>query len=126
LLLWGAASLYRVVRGREGMGRGDVKMMLLIGSFLGVRGAFFTIFVGTFLGSVIGFAVILGIYASGWNRILAHRASRRGLGTVRNLRWTIASRYQLPLGTFLGVAAIAVVFLLMPASRSAVVIRTLP
>jgi leader peptidase (prepilin peptidase) / N-methyltransferase len=114
LFLLGAAALYRAVRGREGMGLGDVKMMLLIGAFLGVRGAFFTILVGTLLGSVIGLAVILGIYASGWKTQLAQRASRRGLGTVKSLRWTIASRYQLPLGTFLGIGAIAVVFALMP------------
>jgi hypothetical protein len=30
---------------------------------------------------------------------------------VRDLRWTIASQYQLPLGTFLGVAALLIVFL---------------
>ena len=46
----------------------------------------------------------------GWQRSLAERASRRGLGTVAALRWTIASQYQLPLGTFLGIAALVVVY----------------
>ncbi len=114
LLLWGAAALYRVIRGREGMGMGDVKMMLLVGAFLGVRGTFFTILLGTFLGSIIGLVVVTSIYLSGWKAPLAARANRRGLGPVRNLRWTVASRYQLPLGTFLGIAAIVVVFALMP------------
>jgi hypothetical protein len=41
---------------------------------------------------------------------LAERASRRGLGSVKGLRWTIASQYQLPLGTFLGIAALLVVY----------------
>jgi leader peptidase (prepilin peptidase) / N-methyltransferase len=111
LLLWGAAALYKVVRGREGMGLGDVKMMAMAGAFLGLRGAFLMILLGTLLGSVVGVVIIVVLYASGWQRELAIRASRRKLGTVQGLRWTIASQYQLPLGTFLGIAALVVVYL---------------
>ena len=111
VLLLGAAKLYKAVRGREGMGLGDVKMMVMVGAFLGIRGAFLTILLGTLLGSVVGVAIILALYALGWERDLAERASRRGLGNVRSLRWTIVSQYQLPLGTFLGVAALLVVYL---------------
>jgi leader peptidase (prepilin peptidase) / N-methyltransferase len=111
LFLWGAAVLYKVVRGREGMGMGDVKMMAMAGAFLGLRATFLTILLGTLLGSVVGIGVILTLYASGWQRELAVRASRRNLGTVNGLRWMIASQYQLPLGTFLGIAALFVVYL---------------
>ncbi|MGB8456993.1 MAG: prepilin peptidase [Candidatus Acidiferrum sp.] len=111
LMLWGAATLYKLVRGREGMGMGDVKMMLMVGAFLGVRNAFLTILLGTLLGSVLGAAVIGAMYAGGAGRRLAERASRRGLGTVKQIRWLIASHYHLPLGTFLGIAALIVVFL---------------
>jgi leader peptidase (prepilin peptidase)/N-methyltransferase len=111
LLLWGAAALYKIVRGREGMGFGDVKMMAMVGAFLGLRGSFITILLGTLLGSVLGLALILALYAIGWKRHLAERASRRGLGKVRSLRWAIATQYQLPLGTFLGIGALVVVFL---------------
>jgi leader peptidase (prepilin peptidase)/N-methyltransferase len=111
LLLWGAAALYKLVRKREGMGLGDVKMMAMVGAFFGVRNAFITILLGTLLGSILGVAVIVFVYASGTGRQLAERASRRGLGTVNQIRWFIASQYQLPLGTFLGVAALIVVFL---------------
>src|SRR6202790_3586871 len=110
LLLWGAAALYKLVRGREGMGLGDVKMMLMVGAFLGVRNAFITILLGTLLGSALGAAVIATMYAGGAGRRLAERASRRGLGTVNQIRWSIASQYHLPLGTFLGIAALIVVF----------------
>lgn len=110
LMLWGAATLYKLVRGREGMGMGDVKMMLMVGAFLGVRNAFLTILLGTLLGSVLGLAVIAAMYAGGAGRRLAERASRRGLGTVNAIRWLIASQYHLPLGTFLGIAALIVVF----------------
>ncbi len=110
-LLWAAAILYRVIRGREGMGFGDVKMMFMVGTFLGVRGAFLTILLGTLLGTVIGVGVIAVLFVSGWKSAIALRASKMGLGKVATLRWTIASRYQLPLGTFLGVAAFMIIFL---------------
>ncbi|HEY2461582.1 MAG TPA: prepilin peptidase [Candidatus Acidoferrum sp.] len=110
-LLWGVAALYKAVRGREGMGMGDVKMMAMVGAFLGVRGAFFTILLGTFLGSLVGVSIIVILFLAGWQRRLAERASRRGLGTVSALRWTIVSQYQLPLGTFLAIGVLAVVYL---------------
>jgi leader peptidase (prepilin peptidase) / N-methyltransferase len=109
-LLWAVGAIYKRVRGREGMGMGDVKMMAMVGAFLGVRGAFLTILLGTLFGTVIGIAVIFSLYAAGWQRKLAERASRRGLGSANALRWAIASQYQLPLGTFLGIAALLVVY----------------
>jgi leader peptidase (prepilin peptidase) / N-methyltransferase len=117
LLLWGVAALYKVVRGREGMGLGDVKMMAMVGAFLGLRGTFLTILLGTLLGSLVGGATILALYASGWQLALAERASRRNLGTLNGLRWRLASQYQLPLGTFLGIAALLVVYLGPSAER---------
>ena len=51
------------------------------------------------------------MYVGGAGRRLAERASRRGLGTVNQIRWFLASQYQLPLGTFLGIAALVVVFM---------------
>lgn len=112
MVLWGSATLYKLVRKREGMGMGDVKMMAMVGAFLGLRGAFLTILLGTLFGSIIGLATVTGLFLFGWNRELAERASRRGLGSESALRWTIASQYQLPLGTFLGMAALVVVFAL--------------
>jgi len=110
-LLWGLAAGYKLVRKREGMGMGDVKMMAMVGAFVGLRGTFWTILLGSLLGSVIGVSVVVGLYLFGWKRGLAERGRRRGLGTVSALRWTIASQYQLPLGTFLGIGALAIVYL---------------
>ena len=112
MFLWGVAALYRAVRGREGMGMGDVKMMAMLGAFVGLRGAFLTILLATLLGTMLGVIVILAIYFSGYKKRVAERASRRGLGTSAGLRWAIASRYQLPLGTFLAVGALVVTFFL--------------
>jgi leader peptidase (prepilin peptidase) / N-methyltransferase len=111
MLLWGAAAAYKLVRKQEGMGMGDVKMMAMVGTFLGLRGAFLTILLGTLGGSVLGLATIVVLYLSRWKHGVAERANRRGLGTVNSLRWAIATQYQLPLGTFLGFAALIVVFL---------------
>ncbi len=118
LLLWGAGRAYLAWRGREGMGFGDVKMMAMVGMFLGLRGTFLTILLGTLLGSVIGLGMVFALYLSGWKRKVAERASRRGLGKISSLRCALASQYQLPLGTFLGVAALLVVFLVQsPSAR---------
>jgi leader peptidase (prepilin peptidase) / N-methyltransferase len=112
LLLWGAAAVYKLLRKRDGMGMGDVKMMAMVGAFLGPRATFLTILLGTLLGSVIGVSWVGILYLFGWKRALAERAAKRGLGSVTAIRWTIASQYQLPLGTFLGIGALAVVYAL--------------
>ncbi len=114
LLLLAAAVVYKLVRKRDGMGMGDVKMMLMIGAFLGLRGAFLTILFGTLLGSIVGIGTVLVLYLSGWKRDLAARAARRGLGhsNANSLRLAIAYQYQFPLGSFLGIAALFVVFAL--------------
>jgi leader peptidase (prepilin peptidase) / N-methyltransferase len=57
-LLWGLATLYKAVRGRDGMGFGDVKMMAMAGAFLGLRGTFQMILLGSLLGSFIGVSVV--------------------------------------------------------------------
>jgi len=59
---------------------------------------------------MIGVALIVVLFLFGWNSNLAIRPSRRGLGDVRSLRWTIASQYQLPLGSFLGIACFLVIY----------------
>ncbi|HUJ83320.1 MAG TPA: prepilin peptidase, partial [Candidatus Acidoferrales bacterium] len=50
-LLWAVSEIYFRLRGREGMGMGDVKMMLMVGSFLGIKRTLLTIFAGSLLGS---------------------------------------------------------------------------
>jgi len=89
-LLWGMARGYKLVRGHEGMGMGDVKMIAMIGAFLGLRGTFLTLLLGSLLGSLIGVGLVAALYLGGWRSDLAKRASRRGLGTEQRLRWAIA------------------------------------
>jgi leader peptidase (prepilin peptidase) / N-methyltransferase len=82
-VLWLIAEAYYRLRGREGLGLGDVKMVGMIAAFLGISGALFTVVVGSILGSVGGLAYI-------W---LARKE---------------AATYELPFGTFLAFAAILV------------------
>ncbi len=78
--LWLVAEVYFRVRKIEGLGFGDIKLMGMVGAFLGIKLALFTIMLGSFLGAVIGIVYI--------------KASGKG------------SRYELPFGTFLGAASI--------------------
>jgi leader peptidase (prepilin peptidase)/N-methyltransferase len=50
--------LYLVVRKREGLGLGDIKLLAMLGALLGYDCALATIFIGSVLGSVIGIALI--------------------------------------------------------------------
>ena len=57
--LLAVAWLYKTFRGQEGMGGGDVKLLAMIGAFLGWQSIFVTLFVGSVIGSIIGVALML-------------------------------------------------------------------
>ncbi len=88
-LLWVVAEGYFRMRGREGMGLGDVKMMAAVGVFLGLKRTLMTVLAGSLLGSVVGVFLIA--------------LSKKD----RN--------YELPFGTFLGAGALLVLFFGTPA-----------
>jgi leader peptidase (prepilin peptidase)/N-methyltransferase len=64
-LLGGALPLLAIgwiwekLRHVEAMGGGDVKLMGMVGSFLGWKGALLTIMIGAFVGSVVGLGLIM-------------------------------------------------------------------
>jgi len=47
-------GLYYLLRKKEGLGLGDVTMMLFVGSFVGWRGALLTLVLASFVGALIG------------------------------------------------------------------------
>jgi leader peptidase (prepilin peptidase) / N-methyltransferase len=81
--LWGAGWVYEKVRHREGLGFGDVKLVAMVGAFLGLENSLMTLILGSVSGSILGYAYIK----------LAHKD---------------ASTYELPFGTFLCAAALIV------------------
>jgi leader peptidase (prepilin peptidase) / N-methyltransferase len=78
-LLYGVAGAYYLVRREEGLGMGDVKMLAMLGAFLGWRAVLLTIVLSSFAGALIGVGLML--------------TSRGGL------------RHALPFGTFLAMGA---------------------
>ena len=53
-LLFGVAYLYRLATGKDGMGMGDVKLIAMIGAFLGWQSILPIVFVASLIGSLIG------------------------------------------------------------------------
>lgn len=58
-LLWAVAEGYARLTGREGMGGGDIKLLAMIGAFLGWRAIPVTLLIGSLLGSVIGLSLMV-------------------------------------------------------------------
>jgi leader peptidase (prepilin peptidase) / N-methyltransferase len=59
-LFLGVAWAYEKCTGKRGMGGGDVKLMALIGAFLGIKALPFVILVSALLGTLVGLVVALG------------------------------------------------------------------
>ena len=53
------ATLYQWLFKREGMGGGDVKLLAMIGGFLGWKSVILTILLSSFIGSIVGIAIML-------------------------------------------------------------------
>ncbi len=83
-ILFLVAEVYFRLRKVEGLGMGDVKMMGMVGAFLGWKGVLLTLFLGSLSGSLVGLVVMTG---------------RRG-----------DLKTKLPFGTFLGIGAITTVY----------------
>jgi len=78
------ADLSQRILKQEGMGGGDIKLIAMIGAFLGWQSVLLTIFIGALLGSIVGLFLIL----------------IKGQGR----------RYPIPFGPFLALGALASLF----------------
>jgi leader peptidase (prepilin peptidase)/N-methyltransferase len=58
-LLWVLAWASPYLFGKEGMGGGDIKLVAMVGAFLGWKAALLTIMIGSLTGSVIGVSLIV-------------------------------------------------------------------
>lgn len=80
-VLYGIAAAYYAVRREDGLGMGDVKMLAMIGAFLGWKAVLVTLVLSSFSGAILGMALT---------------AAQRG-----------GMKLALPFGTFLAVGALA-------------------
>jgi leader peptidase (prepilin peptidase)/N-methyltransferase len=78
------AAGYRWLRGQDGLGGGDIKLLAMIGSFIGWPGVVFTILTGSVSGALIG--------------LVAMRRQGKGMNTM------------LPFGPFLALGATSYLF----------------
>lgn len=109
----GVALVYEALRKVEGMGRGDVKLMALIGAFLGVKLTLLVLLLGSLVGSCFGLLLMLVV----WRKRLArrrrtHRAEEAGAAAGR--AWQSARlvyrNFEIPFGVFLGGGALVAAF----------------
>jgi leader peptidase (prepilin peptidase)/N-methyltransferase len=87
--LWLMGWTWEKLRGIEAMGLGDVKMMFMVGAYLGWRLTILTIFIGVFTGSIIGIFLMV-------------RSGQRNMQML------------LPFGVFLGLGAIGALLFGVP------------
>lgn len=83
-VLFAAAWIWFVWKGVLGMGMGDVKMLAMVGAFLGWRGVIATLFLASLAGSAVGIALMA--------------------------RGRLHLQSKLPFGVFLSIAAVATLF----------------
>ena len=82
--LYGIAFVYELVTKREGMGGGDIKLLAMIGAFLGWQSLLFVLLVSSLLGAVVGISLMM---VKGQDM-----------------------KYAVPFGPFLSFAAVAYIF----------------
>jgi leader peptidase (prepilin peptidase)/N-methyltransferase len=82
--LYLVAACYELITKREGMGGGDIKLLAMLGAFLGWKSLLFIVMVSSFLGALVGITLMI------WKG--------------RDMK------YAVPFGPFLSIAAVAYIF----------------
>ena len=109
--IYGAGAIYLRWRGAEGMGFGDVKLMAMVGAFLGIKLTVFTIFTASIVGSVFGLTTVLVVWLKRTRRFMRQLTNAQA---ARRRAWQSAQMvyrfYQMPFGVFLGSMALLAFF----------------
>lgn len=102
--LYGAGAIYLRWRGVEGMGFGDVKLMAMIGAFVGLRLTILTILASSIAGSFFGLWTVFVVWIKRTQR--RKQVFRESGPAARRNAWASAQvalrRHQMPFGVFLG------------------------
>jgi leader peptidase (prepilin peptidase) / N-methyltransferase len=109
--IYGVGAIYLRWRGMEGMGFGDVKLMAMVGAFLGMKLTVLTIFAASVAGSFFGLATVLVVWLKRTHRFMKRVANAQA---ARQRGWRSAQivyrYYQMPFGVFLGSMAVLAFF----------------
>lgn len=109
--IYGAGVMYLRWRGIEGMGFGDVKLMAMVGAFLGIKLTVFTMFAASLAGSLFGLTAVLVVWMKRTRRFMKRFATAQA---ARRRAWQSAQMvyryYQMPFGVFLGSMAMVAFF----------------
>jgi leader peptidase (prepilin peptidase)/N-methyltransferase len=110
--IYGAGVIYLRTRGVEGMGFGDVKLMAMVGAFLGVKATVFVIFSASLAGSLFGVGTMLVVWLKRTRRRMV--VAKEPASVARKRAWESAvlvyRNFQVPFGVFLGSMALVAVF----------------
>jgi len=106
-ILWLIAWGYETFAGREGMGYGDVKLLAMIGAFLGWQAIPAVIVIASLAGSVAGLFAMLD--RTGRQR-LQRVGKRLGPGAVAVSLRRASRRTEIPFGPFLALGALLVLY----------------
>jgi leader peptidase (prepilin peptidase)/N-methyltransferase len=110
--IYGAGAIYLRWRGAEGMGFGDVKLMAMVGAFLGMKLTILTIFTASVAGSFFGLTTVFVVWLKRTHRFMKRLANAEA---ARKRAWQSAQvvyrSYQMPFGVFLGSMALVASFL---------------
>lgn len=109
--IWGVGALWKLVRGYEGMGLGDVKLMAMVGAFLGTATTLVVIFTASLLGSVLGLGTIAVVYAKRRGRYVKALGGENGPKRARRAAFVAYRFLPMPFGVSLGTMALAAIFL---------------
>jgi leader peptidase (prepilin peptidase)/N-methyltransferase len=108
--IYGTAAIYLRLRGAEGMGMGDVKLMAMVGAFLGAALTLFVLITASVLGGFYGAMIVLNIFRKRLSRY--RRGPSRSSPVAR--AWRAASLslryYEMPFGVLLGSTALFALF----------------
>jgi len=106
-VLWAVAWTYEHATGIEGMGLGDVKLLAMIGAFLGWQAIPVVLVVASFTGSLVGLALI---FTRRGRRRMRRAARHLGPRAVLPFVRRAARRTEIPFGPFLALGAVLALY----------------
>ena len=106
-VLWAVAWGYERLTGVEGMGYGDVKLLAMMGAFLGWQAIPAVLVVASITGSLAG---ALLIFARGGTARARRIAQRLGAGALPAWMQRAARRTEIPFGPFLALGAMLALY----------------